>query len=133
MGRANDRNDTAAALEDQESSGTGLGARMQTGRMLAGGRKLYSVFPVKQRLSFSKDTLAVFLPGSGLGFWHQFGQLHGLFGGTHAGSCWGPRDSRFVGVSAGALASTLFCCGVTFPGALQAASSVRVRVVWVSG
>ena len=47
-------------------------------------QKLYEVAPIEEPLKFSADTLAVFLPGSGFGFWYQFGQLHGLFGNADA-------------------------------------------------
>jgi hypothetical protein len=60
-----------------------------------------------------------FLPGSGFGFWKQFGQLHAIFGGKPP-----PAEARFVGVSAGSLSAALYCSGVSYQDALDAAREV---------
>lgn len=69
--------------------------------------------PVNQALRFGKGDLAIYLPGAGFGFWHQFGQLHGLFSDDNTSPS-RPDHSHLVGVSAGALAATLFACGVKY-------------------
>jgi len=53
----------------------------------------------------------IFCPGSGLGFWYQFGQLHGLLSTT---STIQPQNVRQIGVSAGALAISLVNLGISF-------------------
>ena len=73
-------------------------------------------------------------PGSGLGFWYQFGQLKGLFSHptttttTKYNTPILPHDVRSIGVSAGALALGLVRSGCTFEdcfkGALKASQEI---------
>ena len=71
-------------------------------------------------------------PGSGLGFWYQFGQLKGLFSHPTTIDTYdtpsSPREVRSIGVSAGALALGLVRSGCTFEdcftGALKASQEI---------
>ena len=72
----------------------------------------------------------IMAPGSGLGFWHQFGELHALFNGgaTAMTTGWRGLPVRSVGVSAGAVALALVLLGVDFESCFRSAQASSLRI-----